>query len=63
MRITVESTEFLEQGPNKASVEISDESTIDEVMDAVYRVLVGYGFHTNTVVEGFLSQSEGYNDK
>jgi len=62
MRITIESTneQFIkETGPCKATVELSDDSDIYDVKEAVERVLVGYGFHPNTVDEAF----EDENDK
>ena len=61
MRITIEATneQFIkETGPCKATLELSDESDIYEVKEAVERVLIAYGFHPNTVDEAFETEQD-----
>ena len=53
MIISIASSEF-----PKASVEIPDDSDIVEVMHNIYGVLVAYGFHPDTVRDGFIAKGE-----
>ena len=61
MKITME-----HQGEDsrlKASVEISDESDIHEVMDSLCGLLVAYGYHPESVSSGIISKAEKYADE
>ncbi len=47
----------------KVTIEISDDSTIDEVMDNWGGLLVAYGFHPNSVRDGFMAKGEEYEEE
>ena len=42
----------LEAYGNKFTAEISDESKVPEVMDAVYMLLIGTTYHPKTIIAG-----------
>lgn len=58
MKITIESQEL----DNKATIETSAEE-IHDVMQVIKQVLLGYGFHPNSVKEGFLGMAEEYKEE
>jgi len=61
MKITIQ-TENLDP-THSASVTLSDESDIYEVMENIYNLLMGYGFHPNSVKEGILYMVEQHEDE
>jgi hypothetical protein len=58
MKITIEYQG--EENETKASIEISDDSDIHEVVESLSGLLVAYGFHPNSVRDGFLGKAEDY---
>ena len=48
----------------KSKIEITtDAETIYEVMDEIEKALIAYGFHPDTVKEGFIEKAENSKEK
>jgi len=49
-----------ESDGRKASITIHADVNIHEMMEEIFRLLVGYGYHPDSVKEGFIAKSEEY---
>ncbi len=65
MKITIQTENY--DPTHSASVTLSDGSDVYEVIESICNLLVGYGYHPNSVKDGIISKSEEYleleNDK
>jgi len=42
---------------------ITEAENIHEVMDEIEKALIAYGFHSNSVKEGFIQKAEDYQEE
>lgn len=59
MKITIETTDS-PKWQEKVTMECMDESTIDEVVERMCRLLVAYGYAEESVKDAIITQADDY---
>ena len=61
MKITIEAQR--EETELKVTLEISDDSTSDEVVDNFCNLLAAYGYHPESIKDSIISKAEEYEEE